>query len=43
MPGYEVWTFQGELGTRVVAEDEHDCDVGTFQLIGWTRCLKLYK
>jgi hypothetical protein len=25
--GYEVWTFHGESGTRVVAEDEHDCDV----------------
>jgi hypothetical protein len=25
--GYEVWTFHGELGTRVVVEDEHDCDV----------------
>jgi hypothetical protein len=24
----EVWTFHGESGTRVVAEDEHDCDVG---------------
>jgi hypothetical protein len=28
MPGYEVWTFHGESGTGVVAEDEHDCDVG---------------
>jgi hypothetical protein len=28
MPGYEVWIFYGESGTRVVAEDEHDCDVG---------------
>jgi hypothetical protein len=26
--GYEVWTFHGESGTRVIAEDEHDCDVG---------------
>jgi hypothetical protein len=26
MPGYEVWKFHGELGTRVIAEDEHDCD-----------------
>jgi hypothetical protein len=26
--GYEVWTFHGESGTRVVVEDEHDCDVG---------------
>jgi hypothetical protein len=26
--GYEVWTFHGELGTRVIVEDEHDCDVG---------------
>jgi hypothetical protein len=41
MPGYEIWTFHGESGTRVVAEDEHDYDVGT--LIGWMRCLKLYK
>jgi hypothetical protein len=23
-----VWTFHGELGTRVVAEDEHDCNMG---------------
>jgi DNA polymerase/3'-5' exonuclease PolX len=28
MPGYEVWTFHGESCTRVIAEDEHDCDVG---------------
>jgi hypothetical protein len=26
--GYEVWTFHGESGIRVVAEDEHDCDMG---------------
>jgi hypothetical protein len=26
--GYEVWTYHYESGTRVVAEDEHDCDVG---------------
>jgi hypothetical protein len=26
--GYEVWIFHGEPGTRVVAEDQHDCDVG---------------
>jgi hypothetical protein len=26
--GYEVWTFYGESGTRVVAEDKHDCDIG---------------
>jgi hypothetical protein len=26
--GYEVWTFHGESGTRVIAKDEHDCDVG---------------
>jgi hypothetical protein len=25
--GYEVWTFHGESGTRVIEEDEHDCDV----------------
>jgi hypothetical protein len=24
---YEVWVFHGESGTRVVAEDEHDCDM----------------
>jgi hypothetical protein len=41
VPGYEVWIFHDESGTRVVAEDEHDCDMGA--LIGWTRCLKLYK
>jgi hypothetical protein len=28
MPGYEVWTFHGESGTRVIAKDEHDCDMG---------------
>jgi hypothetical protein len=27
-PDYEVWTFHGESGTRVVAEDEHGCNVG---------------
>jgi hypothetical protein len=27
VPGYEVWTFHGKSGTRVVGEDEHDCDV----------------
>jgi hypothetical protein len=26
--GYEVWTFHGESGTRVIVENEHDCDVG---------------
>jgi hypothetical protein len=26
--GYEVWTFHGESGTRLVVEDEHDCDMG---------------
>jgi hypothetical protein len=26
--GYEVWTIHSESGARVVAEDEHDCDVG---------------
>jgi ferredoxin-like protein FixX len=26
--GYEVWTFHSESSTGVVAEDEHDCDVG---------------
>jgi hypothetical protein len=28
MPGYEVWTFHSESSTRVIAEDEHDCDMG---------------
>jgi hypothetical protein len=28
VPGYEVWIFHDESGTRVIAEDEHDCDVG---------------
>jgi hypothetical protein len=28
VPGYEVWTFHSESGTRVVAEDEHDYAVG---------------
>jgi hypothetical protein len=26
--GYEVWKFHGESGTRVIAEDEHICDMG---------------
>jgi hypothetical protein len=25
--GYKVWIFHGKSGTRVVSEDEHDCDV----------------
>jgi hypothetical protein len=33
VPGYEAWTFHGESGTRVVAEDEHDCDVGDIDRI----------
>jgi hypothetical protein len=28
MLGYEMWIFHGESGTRVIAEDEHDYDVG---------------
>jgi hypothetical protein len=28
VPSYEVWTFHGESGTRVVAEDEHNYDMG---------------
>jgi hypothetical protein len=28
MPSHEVWTFHGESGTRVIAEDKHDYDVG---------------
>jgi hypothetical protein len=28
MLGYEVWTFHSESSTRVIAEDEHDCDMG---------------
>jgi hypothetical protein len=28
VPGYEVWTFHDESGIGVVAEDEHDFDVG---------------
>jgi hypothetical protein len=28
VPGYEVWTFHGKSGIRVIAEDEHDCNVG---------------
>jgi hypothetical protein len=33
MLGYEVWTFPDESGTRVIAEDEHDCDVGDIDRI----------
>jgi hypothetical protein len=25
VPDYEVWKFHGKSGTRVIAEDEHDC------------------
>jgi hypothetical protein len=28
VPGYKVWTFHGKPGSRVIAEDEHDCDMG---------------
>jgi hypothetical protein len=28
MTGYNVWIFHGESGTRVIADDEHDCDMG---------------
>jgi hypothetical protein len=41
VPGYEVWTFHDESCTRVIAEDEHDCDVGDVDRM--MRCLKLYK
>jgi hypothetical protein len=27
MPRYEVWTFHGKSGTRVIVENEYDCDV----------------
>jgi hypothetical protein len=28
VPGYEVWIFHSESGTRVIAEHEHDYDLG---------------
>jgi hypothetical protein len=28
VPGYEVWIFHDESGTRVIVEDEHDCGMG---------------
>jgi hypothetical protein len=28
VPGYEVWKFHGETGSRVTADDEHGYDVG---------------
>jgi hypothetical protein len=28
VPSYEVWTFHSESSTRVVVEDEYDCDMG---------------
>jgi hypothetical protein len=28
VPNYEVLKFHGESGTRVIAEEEHDYDVG---------------
>jgi hypothetical protein len=30
MPCYEVWKFHIGSGTRVITEDEHNCDTG-----GW--------
>jgi hypothetical protein len=32
--GYEVWTFHGESGTRVVVEDGHGCNVGNVDRMG---------
>jgi hypothetical protein len=26
--GYEMWTFHGESGARVITEDKYDCDMG---------------
>jgi hypothetical protein len=34
VPDYEVWKFHGESGTRVIAEDEHDCDMGDVDRMG---------
>jgi hypothetical protein len=34
MLGYVVWTFHGESGTRVIAKDEHDCDVRDIDRMG---------
>jgi hypothetical protein len=31
--GYEVWTFCSESDTRVVVEDEHDCDMGDVDMM----------
>jgi hypothetical protein len=28
MPGYKVWKFHGESGTKVIAEEEHYYDAG---------------
>jgi hypothetical protein len=28
VPGYEVWIFNSKSGSRVIAEDEHDCHMG---------------
>jgi hypothetical protein len=33
VPDYEVWTFHGESDTRVIAEGEHDCDMGDIDQI----------
>jgi hypothetical protein len=33
VPSYEVWTFHGESGTRVIVEDEHNCDMGNVDRI----------
>jgi hypothetical protein len=28
MRDYEMWTFHGDSGSRVIEEDEHDCEMG---------------
>jgi hypothetical protein len=33
VPGYGVWTFHDESCTRVIVEDEYDCDVEDIDMI----------
>jgi hypothetical protein len=33
VPSYEVWIFHGKSGTRVIVEDEYDCDMGNVDRI----------
>jgi hypothetical protein len=39
--GYEVWKFHGELGTRVIVEEEQDCDTGVYRMDEMLEAMKV--